>query len=49
MQSIKMIIIYYRDKKLKKILHVMKANIITIEKIDLMRLAQKMQFLQDLF
>ena len=46
-----MVIIYYRDKKLKKKrLHVLEADIITIkENIDLMSLAQKMHFLLDVF
>ena len=42
--------IYYWDNKLKKRLHVLKAEIITINKnIDLMSLAQRMHFLQDMF
>ena len=45
MQSINMIMIYYWDKKLKKTLHVLEADIITIFlKIDLMSLPQKMNF-----
>ena len=47
MQPINMIIIYNWDKKLKKRLHVLEADIITIKKnnIDLMSLAQRMHFL----
>ena len=42
--------IYYQDKKLKKRLHVLKADIITIKKnIDLMCLAKRIHFLQDMF
>ena len=42
--------IYYRDKKLKKRLHVLKADMITVKKnIDLTSLAQRMQFLLDAF
>ena len=44
-----MIMIYYRDKKLKKRLHVLEADIITIKNIDLMSLAQRMYFLQNVF
>ena len=40
----------YWDKKLKKRLHVLEVDIITIKKdIDLMFLAQRMHFLQDVF
>ena len=49
MQPINMIMIYYWDKKLKKRLHVLKADIITIKKNDLMSRARKMHFLQDVF
>ena len=50
MKPINMIRIYYWDKKLKKILHVLEADIITIkEYIDLMSLAQRMHFLPDVF
>ena len=35
MQSINMIMIYYWDKKLKKRLHVLEADLITIKKIIL--------------
>ena len=43
--------IYYWDKKLKKRLHVLEADIITIKKnnFDLMSLAQRMYFLQNMF
>ena len=42
--------IYYWDKKLKKRLHVLKADIIIIKKnIDLMSLAQRMYFLLNTF
>ena len=46
--------VYYLDKKLKKGLHVLEADIITIEpppkkNIDLISLAQSMHFLQDVF
>ena len=45
-----MIMIYYWDKKLKKSLHVLKADIITTKKnIDLMSPAQRMHFLEDMF
>ena len=44
-QPINTIMIYYWDKKLKKGLHVLKADIITFDKnIDLMSLAQRMHF-----
>ena len=44
------IMIYYRDKKLNKRLQVLEADILTIKKnIDLMSLAQRMHFLQDIF
>ena len=50
MQPINMIMIYYWDKKLQKKFHVLEADIITIKKnIDLMSLAQKVHFLQDVF
>ena len=50
MQFINIIMVYYWEKKLKKRLHVLEAYIIRIKKIiDLMSLAQKMHFLQDLF
>ena len=51
MQPINIIMIHYWDKKLKKKgLHVLEADIITIKKkIDLMSLAQRMHFLQDVF
>ena len=60
MQPINMIMIYYQDKKLKKQLHVLEADIITIKKkktknkkkqknIDLMSLAERIHFLQDVF
>ena len=43
-----MIMIYYWDKKLKKRLHVLETDITIKEKnIDLMSLAQKMHFLQN--
>ena len=42
--------IYYWDKKLKKRLHVLEADIITIKRnINWMFLAQRMHFLQDVF
>ena len=42
--------IYYWDKEFKKRLHVQEADIITIKKnIDLMSLAQMIQFLLDVF
>ena len=45
-----MIMIYYWDNKLKKRLHVLEADIITIKRnIDLMSLAKRMHFLQDVF
>ena len=45
-----MIMIYNWDKKLKKWLPILKADIITIKKnIDLMSLAQRMHFLQEVF
>ena len=48
MQPIKMITINYWDKKLKKRLLVLKADIITIkEDIDMMSLALRVYFLQD--
>ena len=40
---------FFREKKLKKRSHVQEADIITIKKIDLISLAQRMPFLQDLF
>ena len=50
MQSINKII-YYWDKKLKNRLHVLEADKITVKKkktnIDLMSLAKRMHFLQD--
>ena len=50
MQPINMITIYYWDKKIKKRLHVLEADIITIKKnSNLMSLAQMMHFLQDVF
>ena len=51
MQLINMIMIYYWDKKLKKRLHVLEADIIIIKKnnIDLMSLAWRMHFLLDVF
>ena len=50
MQPINRIIIYYWVKKLKKRFHVLKADIITIKKtFNLMSLAQRMYFLQDVF
>ena len=49
MQPLNMIMIYYWDKKLKKRLHVLEADIITIKKIDLLSLAQMMHFLLDVF
>ena len=50
MQPINMIMIYYRDKKLKKRLHVLEADIIIIkENFDLMCLAQRMHFLLAVF
>ena len=46
MQAINMILIYCWDKKLKKGLYVLEADIIIIRKnIDLMSLAQRMHFL----
>ena len=48
MQPINMIMIYYWDKKLKKRLHVLEADI-TKKNIDLMCLAQRMHILQDMF
>ena len=49
MQPINITMIYYWYKKLKKILHVLKADMITIKKnIDLMSPAQRMHFLQDI-
>ena len=45
MQPIHMIMIYYWDKKLKKRLHILDADIIKFFKnIDLMSLAQSMDF-----
>ena len=44
MPSINIIIIYYWNKKLKNRLHVLEADIITIEKIYLMSLSEKMYF-----
>ena len=45
-----MIMIYYRVKKLKKRLHVLEVDIISIKKnIDLMSLAQRRYFLQEVF
>ena len=41
--------IYYRNKKLKKGLHILEADIITILKNDLTSLAQRMHFLPDVF
>ena len=42
--------IYYCDKKLKKRLHVLETDIITVKKnIDLLSLAQRMHFLPDVF
>ena len=43
--------IYYYNKKLKKRLHVLKADIVTIKKnnINLMSLAQRIHFLFDMF
>ena len=41
--------IYYWDKKLKKRLQVLEADTIKIKNTDLMFLAQRMHFLQDLF
>ena len=50
MQPINMIIIYYWDKKLKKELHILEADIIRIKKnIDLMSLVQRIHVLQDMF
>ena len=50
MQPINAIMIYYWDKNLNKILHVLEADAMTIKKnIDLMSLAQKMHFLLDVF
>ena len=50
MQTINMIMIHYLDKKLKKRLHVLKADINNNYKnIDLMSLAQRMHFLQAMF
>ena len=50
MQPINLIMIYYWDKKLKKRLHVLEADLIIITKsIDLMSLAQRMHFLQNMF
>ena len=50
MHLIDMIMIYYWDKKLKKRLYVLEADIITSKKnIDLMSLAQSMHFLQNVF
>ena len=48
MQSINLIIIYYWDKKLKR-LHVLEADIITIINIDLMSPAQRKYLLEDMF
>ena len=49
MQPINMIMIYYWDKKIKNILHVLKADIIAIQKnIDSMD-AQRLHFLLDEF
>ena len=45
-----MIMIHYRDKKTQKKLHVLEADVVTIKtNIDLMSLAQRMHFLQDVF
>ena len=41
--------IYYWDKKLKKRLNVLEADKIIQKAIDLMCLAQRMHFLQDMF
>ena len=50
MQPIYMIMIYYWDKKTKNILHVLKADIITILKdINLTSLAQRLHFFTDVF
>ena len=50
MQLINIRLIYHWDKKLKKRLYALEADIITIKKnIDLMCLAQVMHFLQDVF
>ena len=50
MQPINMIMIYYWDKKLKKRLHVLQTDIITIKKtIYFMSLAQRMHILLDVF
>ena len=50
MQPINMIMTYYWDKKLKKRLHILEADIISIKKnINLIPLAQSMHFLQDVF
>ena len=44
-----MLMIYYRDKKLKKWLNVLEADIITIKNIDFMSLAQRLVGLVSLF
>ena len=50
MEPINMIMIYYWNKKLKKRLHVLEADIITIKKyINLICLTQRVHFLQDMF
>ena len=52
MQPINMIMINYWDQKLKKRLHVLEVDIIIIKKnnnIDLMPLAQRIHFLEDVF
>ena len=50
MQPLNITMIYYWDKKLKKSLYVLEADITTIKtNIDFMSLAQRMRFLQDVF
>ena len=49
MQPINMIMIYYWDKKLKKRLHVLEADISIKKTLILMSLAQRMHFLLDMF
>ena len=50
MQPINMIMVYYWDKKLKKRLHVLEADRLKIKKnIDLMSLAERMPFFQNMF
>ena len=47
--KIDIFMIYYLDKKLKRRLHVLEGDIITIKNISLTSLAQRMHFLSDVF